>query len=192
VLPQSLTKFCAMLVEKLQNDQAKLTTLRAELCWHLYDKFLAVDKRLAYDDEQLAVRGQAHPEEQRLQTIPGIGPPSATAHLAAIGDVIQFTHGRQLAAWLRLVRREHSTGGTPRLLGISKRGNRDLRTLLVHGARATRRWVDTKSDDRRRGLKALVARRGRNRAAGALAKRNALIAWALLGHDQEYHVQVTA
>jgi transposase len=71
--------------------------------------------------------GQAHPECQRLQTIPGIGPVTATALIAAIGDVTQFKNGRQLAAWLGLVPREHSTGGTPRLLGISKRGDRYLR-----------------------------------------------------------------
>src|SRR5215831_12327236 len=97
-----------------------------------YDEFLAVEKRLAYYDEKLAAIGQAHPECQRLRTIPGIGPLSATALIAAIGDVTQFKNGRQLAAWLGLVPQEHSTGGTPRLLGISKRGELYLRKLLVH------------------------------------------------------------
>src|SRR5918995_3651000 len=85
--------------------------------------------------------------------------------------------------------REHSTGGKPRLLGISKRGDVYLRTLLVHGARATLRWVDTKQDDRNRWLKALIARRGKNRAAVALANKNARIIWALLAHNQEYRVR---
>ncbi len=88
-----------------------------------YLDITTVEKRLAYDDEQLAAIGQAHPECQRLQTIPGIGPVTATALIAAIGDVTQFKNGRQLAAWLGLVPREHSTGGTPRWLGISKRGD---------------------------------------------------------------------
>jgi transposase len=96
----------------------------------------------------LAAIDQAHPECQRLQTIPGIGPVSATAIIAAISDATQFKNGRQFAAWLRLVPREHSTGGKPRLLGISKRGDSDLRKLFVHGARATLRWVDSKHDDR--------------------------------------------
>ncbi len=126
---------------------------------------------------------------QRLQTIPGIGPVTATALIAAIGEATQFKNGRQLAAWLGLVPREHSTGGTPRLLGISKRGDRYLRKLLVHGARATLRWVATRSDDRSRWLKALIARRGKNRAAVALANKNARIAWALLAHNQEYRVR---
>jgi transposase len=189
VLPQSLTKFRALLVEKLETDQAKLTRLSTEVFWHLYDEFLVVEKRLAYDDEKLAAMGQAHPACQRLQTIPGIGPVSATALIAAIGDVTQFKNGRQLAAWLGLVPREHSTGGTPRLLGISKRGDRYRRKLLVHGARATRRWVDTKCDDRSQWLRALIARRGKNRAAVALANKNARLVWALLAHNQAYRVR---
>jgi transposase len=186
VLPQSLAKFRTLIVEKLEAEQAKLTVLSTEVFWHLYDEFLAVEKRLAYYDDKLAAIGQAHPECQRLQTIPGIGPVTATALIAAIGDVTQFKNGRQLAAWLGLVPREHSTGGKPRLLGISKRGDVYLRKLLVHGARATLRWVDTKHDERSQWLKALMARRGKNRAAVALANKNARIVWALLAHNQEY------
>jgi len=189
VLPQSLTKFRALIVEKLREEQAKLTTLSAEVFWHLYEEFRALEKRLEHYDEKLAAIGQAHPECQRLQTIPGIGPLSATALIAAIGDVTQFKNGRPLAAWLGLVPREHSTGGKPRLLGITKRGDRYLRTLLVHGARATLRWVDTKCDDRSQWLRALIARHGKNRAAVALANKNARIVWALLAHHQEYHVR---
>jgi transposase len=189
VLPQSIAKFRALIVEKLEADQAKLTALSTEVFWHLYDEFLALEKRLAYDDEKLTAMGQAHPECQRLQTIPGIGPVTATALIAAIGDVTQFKNGRQLAAWLGLVPREHSTGGKPRLLGISTRGDRYLRKLLGHGARATLRWVDTRSDERSRWLRALIARRGKNRAAVALANKNARIVWALLAHNQEYCVR---
>jgi transposase len=119
VLPQSIAKFRALIVDKLEADQAKLTALSTEVFWHLYDEFLAVETRLAYSDEQLAAIGQAHPACPRLQTIPGIGPVTATALIAAIGDVTQFKNGRQLAAWLGLVPREHSTGGKPRVLGMS-------------------------------------------------------------------------
>jgi transposase len=189
VLPQGITKFLPLIVSKLQNEQAKLTALSTEVFCQLYDEFLSLEKRIAYSDEKLAAMGQAHPECQGLQTIPGIGPISATAILAAISDATQFKNGRQFAAWLGLVPREHSTGGKPRLLGISKRGDRYLRTLFVHGARATLRWVDSKQDDRSRWLKALIARRGKNRAAVALANKNVRIAWALLAHNQEYRVK---
>jgi transposase len=153
---------------------------------------LALETRQAYDDEELAAMGRAYPECQRLQTIPGIGPVTATALVAAIGQATQFKNGRQLAAWLGLVPREHSTGGKPRLLGISKRGNVYLRTWLIHGARATLRWVEMKHDDRSRWLKALIGRRGKHRAAVALANKNARIAWALLVHNQEYRVSTAA
>jgi transposase len=189
VLPQSIAKFRALIMDKLEDDQAKLTALSTEVFRHLYDEFLALEKRLAYYDEKLTAMGQAHPACQRLQTIPGIGPVSATALIAAIGDVTQFKNGRQLAAWLGLVPREHSTGGKPRLLGISKRGDRYLRKLLVHGAHATLRWVDSRSDDRSQWLRALIARRGKNRAAVALANKNARMAWALLAHNQEYRAR---
>jgi transposase len=189
VLPQSIATFRALIVEKLEADQAKLTRLSTEVFWHLYDEFLAVEKRLASDDEQLAAMGQTHPACQRLQTNLGIGPLSVTALIAAIGDVTEFRNGRQLAAWLGLVPREPSTGGTPRLLGISTRGERYLRKLLVHGARATLRWVDTTCDDQSQWLRALSARRGKNRAAVAWANKNARIVWALLAHSQAYRVR---
>jgi transposase len=173
VLPQGITKFRTLVVSKLQDEQTKLTALSTEVFWHLYDEFRALEKRLAYDDEKLAAIGQAHPACQRLQPMPGIGPVTATALIAAIGDVTQFKNGRQLAAWLGLVPREHSMGGTPRLLGIRKRGDVYLRTWLVHGARATLRWIETTDDERGQWLTALMARRGKNHAAVTLAHKNA-------------------
>jgi transposase len=192
IVPQGITKFRRLIVPTLEAGQAQLTPCSRELFRQLYEEFLALDQRLASYDEQLTAIGQAHPECQRLQTIPGIGPVTATALIAAIGDATQFKNGRQLAAWLGVVPREHSTGGKPRLLGISKRGDVYLRTLLVHGARTILRWVDTKSDDRSRWLRALIARRGKNRAAVAFANKNARIVWALLVYQQEYRARFAA
>jgi transposase len=192
ILPQGITKFRRLIVQTLEAGQAQLTPCSRVLSRQLYEEFLALDQRLASYDKQLTAIGQAHPACQRLQTIPGIGPVSATALIAAIGNATQFTNGRQLAAWLGLVPREHSTGGKPRLLGISKRGDVYLRKLLVHGARATLRWVETKADDRSQWLRALIARRGKNRAAVALANKNARIVWALLVYHQEYRARIAA
>jgi transposase len=192
ILPQGITKFRRLIVQTLEAGQAQLTPCSRELFWQLYEEFLALDQRLVSYDEKLTAIGQAHPECQRLQTFPEIGPVSATALIAAVGDATQFTNGRQLGAWLGLVPREHSTGGKPRLFGVSKRGDVYLRTLLVHGARATLWWIDTKPDDRSRWLRALIARRGKNRAAVALANKNARIVWALLVHHQEYLVRTAA
>jgi transposase len=189
VLPQSMTKFRTSVVRQLEDEQAKLTSLSTEVCWHLYDEFLALEKRVAYDHETLQALARAHPVCQRVQAIPGVGPLTATAILAAVPDATHCKNGRQLAAWLGLGPREHSTGGKPRLLGMSKRGDVYLRKLFVHGARATLRWVDTKPDGRSRWLSALIARRGKNRAAVALANKNARIVWALLAHNQAYRVR---
>jgi transposase len=186
VLPQGMSKFRTSVVRQLEDERTKLTPLSTEVFWQLYDEFLALEKRVAYYNEKLQALARAHPVCQRVQAIPGIGPLTATALVAAVPDATHFKNGRQFAAWLGLVPREHSTGGRPRLLGISKRGDVYLRTLFVHGARATLRWVDTKPDDRSQWLKALIARRGKNRAAVALANKNARIVWALLAHNQEY------
>jgi transposase len=106
--------------------------------------------------------------------------------VAAVTDATHVKNGRQLAAWLGLVPRQHSTGGKPRLLGISKRGDRYLRKLLVHGARATLRWIKRKSDRRSQWVRALLERRGTNRTVVALAHKNARSAWVLLTTDQVY------
>jgi transposase len=188
VRPQSIATLRALIVERLE-DHAQRTALRPEVFGPLDEEWLALETGLAYDDEQRTARGQAPPACQRLQTIPGLGPVSATALIAAIGDVTHVKNGRPLAAWRGVVPRAHATGGQSRLRGISQRGPVDLRKWLIHGARATLRWVDTKSDDRRRGLRALIARRGKNRAAVALANNNARMVWALLAHPQAYRVR---
>jgi transposase len=105
---------------------------------------------------------------------------SATALVAAVGDRRCFKNGRQFAAWLGLVPKQQSSGGRSRLLGISKRGDSYLRTLLIHGARAVLARASKKEDPRSRWLRKLRERRHPNVAAVALANKNARIAWALL------------
>jgi transposase len=192
VLSQGMSKFRTAVVPALEDTQAQLAPLSTEIFWHLYEEFLTLEQRVAYYTEKLHATAQAHPMCRRLQAIPGIGPLTATALIAAVPDATHFKNGRQLAAWLGLVPREHSTGGKPRLLGISNRGDLYLRKLLVHGARAALRWVALKDDPRSRWGKALVARRGKNRAAVALANKNAPVVWALLAHNQEYHAPAAA
>src|ERR671918_751782 len=120
----------------------------------------AVVEKLETEKEQLETLAKLHPECQRLMTIPGIGPITATALIAAVGDMGVFKNGRQFAAWLGLVPKQHSTGGQTHLLGISKRGDSYLRKLLIHGARATLRWVGLRTDRRSHWIRGLLARRG--------------------------------
>lgn len=122
---------------------------------------------------------------KKLAKIPGIGPITASALVVTIGDARNFKNGRQLAAWLGIVPKQHSTGGKSTLLGISKRGDTYLRTLLIHGARAVVRIAENRPNADP-WLKRLLARRNKNVAAVALANKNARTLWALLAHDREY------
>jgi transposase len=186
VLPQSVAKFRRTFTATLEAERAKLTALGWELFEQLYDEFCALDKRLTAYNDKMAAIGAAHPVCQRLLTIPGVGPLTATALVAAVSEATQFKNGRQFAAWVGLVPRQHSTGGKARLLGISKRGDSYLRKLLVHGARATLRWVKLKTDRRSQWVRGLIERRGKNKAAVALANKNARIIWVLLTSEQTY------
>src|SRR5262245_35756510 len=186
VMPKGVSKFRQAVVEKLESEKDKLTALSQEMFWQLVEEFAALEKQLAYYQEKLDTLATAHPACQRLMTIPGIGPLTATALVAAVSDASAFKNGRQFAAWLGLVPRQHTTGGKERLLGISKRGATSLRQLLVHGARATIRWVGRKTDRRSQWRRHLLARRGKNRTAVAVANKNARMVWALLTSHQDY------
>jgi transposase len=105
--------------------------------------------------------------------------------VAAVSDASACKNGRQFAAWLGLVPRQHSTGGKERLVGISKRGDSSWRKLLIHGARVTLRWVGRKTDRRRQWMRQRLERRGKNRTAVAVANKNARIVWALLTSHQD-------
>jgi len=106
--------------------------------------------------------------------------------VASISDVRSFKNGRELAAWLGIVPRQHSSGGKPTLLGISKRGDRYLRTLLVHGARSVIVRARKREDEKDGWLKKLLDRRHVNVATVALAHKTVRTVWAMLAHDREY------
>jgi transposase len=122
----------------------------------------------------------------RIEAIPGVGALTASALVASIGDAKTFKSGRQLAAWLGLVPRQDSSGGKEKLLGISKRGDVYLRTLLIHGARAVLFHRMRQVEHQDGWLMKLRARRNPNVAAVALANKNARVVWALLAHGREY------
>ena len=126
----------------------------------------------------------------KLAKVPGIGPITASALVASIGDAKNFDNGRQVAAWLGLVPKQRSSGGKQNLLGISKRGDTYLRTMLIHGARAVIYWAEKKPDTCS-WINRIVNRRNQNVAAVALANKNARIVWALLAHDREFRPDYT-
>jgi transposase len=154
----------------------------------MWEDFVSMGRRIGLYDKQIRQLYEADEACQRIGAIAGIGPQTATTIVATFGDGKQFSHGRQFAASLGLVPRQHTTGGKPHLLGISKRGDKYIRTLLIHGARSVISKVEGKSDKRSRWLQSLIARRGKNRAAVALANKNARIIWALLSRGDSYRM----
>lgn len=166
-------------------DSEDLCYLVRELVNDWLHQLHSLEEEILRHEERLNRFHRSNEDSQRLATIPGVGVISATALIATIGDATVFRNGRQLAAYLGLVPRQHSTGGKPTLLGISKRGDRYLRTLLTHGGRALVSHCEKPGHQYRR-LRELKRRRHPNIAAIAQANRNARIAWALLTRKETY------
>jgi len=138
-------------------------------------------------DRELERIAESRDDTRRLQTIPGVGPLTATAVVASMGSPSNFKNGREFAASLGLVPRQHSSGGQNQLLGISKRGDRYLRTLLIHGARSVVIQPSRPQDDRVRRWGQEKARKlGINRAAVAMANKNARMIHAVLSGGKSY------
>jgi transposase len=170
----------------LEDGDNALTGPFRSLLSGLRDDLIGLDERVKDLDKRIQRQADADPASKRLQQIPGVGPLTATALVSSVGDGRQFKRGRDMAAWLGLTPRQHSSGGKERLLGISKRGDAYLRTLLIHGARAVLKVAEQKDDPRSRWLQTLSERRNKNIAAVALANKNARIAWALLSKNIDY------
>lgn len=153
-----------------------------ELVAQLRDK----DERIDVYDKRLTQAAKEDQRAERLMEVPGIGKLTATAVLAAVADAGHFDSGRDFAANLGLVPREHSSGGRQRLYGITKRGDSYLRTLLIHGARSALRCSGDKPDRLLRWARKLAERRGYNVAAVALANKMARVIWAMLAHGRSY------
>lgn len=149
-------------------------------------QWLDLDRRIAAFDAEFVAFGKQDEDARRLATIPGVGALIASALIAAIGKGQAFEHGRDLAAWLGLVPRQATTGGKPMLLGISKRGNKYLRKLLIHGARAALPHIAERDTDLGRWAKGLLARVHKNVAIVALANKLARVAWAVLRRGEKF------
>jgi transposase len=172
--------------EFLEDGENGLSGVSRALFARLFEHFRALDRQVVELEHEINVWHRENADSQRLDAIPGVGPLTATALVASVGDANAFHNGRQFAAWLGLVPRQSSTGGKTNLLGISKRGDTYLRTLLIHGARAVLQNL-RRHPERSDGWLARVAvRRNPNIAAVALANKNARTVWALLAHGREY------
>ena len=174
-LPQQVAQVRRGLPLLLDDADQQLTSLGREFFEDLYRELVANDEQLREIEGRIKRVFVSTEPCRRLAEVEGVGPLIATAIVAAVGDPHAFKSGRQLAAWLGLVLRQYSSGGKPVLLGITKRGDRYLRALLIHGARAVVVRAAAKTDARSRWIANLQRRRGTNRASVALANKNARI-----------------
>jgi transposase len=188
IIAVGLVKLRQRLPEILEDAENGLTMAARQIFADLQEQLIELDKQVSAYGEKIQVLHRASEVSQRLGEVPGIGPITATALLASLGDGKAFDSARQVAAWLGLVPRQDSSGGKPKLLGISKRGDVYLRSLLIHGARAVVKAAANQS----RWINDLVKRRNANIAAVAVANKNARIVWALLTKSETYNLPTPA
>lgn len=187
--PQSLRKGMPDLLEDAEQN---LTPQLRQLLAQLWQEWQYLDSQIEQISDAIAAVAESDARCRRLRTIPGVGPLVSTATVAAIGNGAAFRRGRDFAAWLGLVPKQRSTGGKARLLGITKRGNRYVRKLFVHGARAVllRVKYDTGFGH---WVQQLAARAPRNKVIVAIANKLARIAWVVLSSGNEYqHPSIAA
>ncbi|CAB3680705.1 IS110 family transposase [Trinickia soli] len=181
----------AAMPELIEDATNELTGSFRLLIQRLLDHLKDLERQVRELEQQIQAWHRSDAASCKLASVPGIGPLTASALVASIGDAKSFKNGRQLAAWLGLVPKQNSSGGKNVLLGISKRGDTYLRTLLIHGARSIMQVAERKQQ-KDGWLHGLLQRRNSNVAVVALANKNARIIWALLAHDREFRLDYTS
>jgi transposase len=189
VLAQGVGTVRQRVPELLEDAENGLSDFLRALLADAYRQLRELDGHIGFYTDALKAHARQNEAVERLQTLPGFGPIVASAFHAFVGNGHAFGKGRDLSAALGLVPRQHSSGGKTVLLGISKRGDRYLRSLLVHGARAVVRMADQKDDPLSRWICRLKVTRGANKAAVALANKLARIGWAILQRGGTYRAQ---
>lgn len=186
IITQGISRLMKELPEIVSKDNG-LTERGREIFTDLYRQLKSVDKKVEEYDKKIETIGTSNAMCKMLMKLPGVGVLTATAVIAMVGNVKLFKNGRELSAYLGLVPRQHSSGGKERLLGISKRGDRYIRCLLIHGARAALFRAKSFSKERTVWLTKLKERRGINRATVALANKNTRLIWAIMTKGEEFN-----
>jgi transposase len=178
--------------EALENADNGLSENLRMLLQDALEELSELSKRIARYEDKIIAHVAQDDRVKRLMEIEGVGPITASAIVTAVGNASHFKNGREMAAWLGLVPNQHSSGGKEKMGGISKRGDRRLRTLLIHGGRAVVQHCEKKTDYRSEWIKKLIQRRNKNVAAVAVANKNARIIWAILRKDEPYRKPIHA
>lgn len=185
IAPKGAATFKARWALIRQQHDPEIPALAWTVLDELFEQVQALHQRVLAYDRQINAFVRADPRARRLAEVHGIGPITASALVATIGNGHDFKNARQFAAWVGLTPRQYSTGGKLKLGRISKRGDIYLRTLLVHGARSELRYTAGRNDAKSRWAESLKASKSWNKTAVALANKHARIAWALLAKDQD-------
>ena len=186
ILPRGLATLRKSIHGLLEDADNGLSDRFRNLLARRYEQLVELDEHIDFYTNELEILSKQDDSCQRLQTIPGFGPIVSSAFRSAIGDGSAYRHGRDASASLGLVPRQHSSGGKNVLLGISKRGDRYLRSLLVHGARAVVVQAARKDDPLSRWVNRIREERGWNKAVVAMANKLARIGWAILRYNTIY------
>lgn len=185
-LPEGKYRFRQTVIAQLEDAENGLPWRLRELLGRQYQLFIALEQELAWYEREIKTKAAENEACQRLMSVPGYGPIVSSAFYGWLGSGQQFRCGRDVAAALGLVPKQYSTGGKTVLGSISKRGDRHLRALLVHGARAVARYAKERDDRLSRWVCSLIERRGYNKAVVALANKLARIGWAVVARGQAY------
>ncbi len=186
VIPQGIYNVAKRVPELLEDASNELPVPFRYLIDRLTEHLKELDRQVKEFEKEIIAWHRSSELSRKLEKIPGIGPLAASALVASIADAHSFDNGRQVSAWLGLVPRQSSSGGKPTLLGMSKRGDAYLRTLLIHGARSAILAAKNKVDNTNGWLTNLLNRRHPNIAAVALANKNVRTVWAILAHGREF------
>jgi len=189
VIPKGFKYLKQRLVELSNNEDAALSGEMKALFQELYEEFKQLSARIETYKKKIEQLSATNEYTRLLQTIPGVGPISAASLYASIGNGSQFKNGRELAAQIGLVPKQHSSGDKQVLLGITKQGDRDLKQLLIHGARSVVKAANKKSDKRSNWINKLLTKKHANVVATAVANRTARMAWAILQSQVPYNAE---
>ena len=187
IAPLTLRALRSAIPHWLEDAENGLTDYFRSLLNGLWSDLVLLDDRVLEMDREIERLANSNEVTRRLQQLRGVGPMVATALVATVGTAEQYPKGRQMAAALGLTPRQNSSGGKQRLLGISKRGDAYMRTLLIHGARAVVSQAKHREDRLSRWVTDIATRRHPNVAAVALANKTARMAWAMLRHGTDYN-----
>ena len=184
--PVGLKRLCREVPYALEDADNGLTGAARELLARRFIDLLAIREEIERTSQRIVALAEGLPPWPRLMKLHGFGVMVTSSYLASIGDGRQFKRGRQVAAWLGLVPRQHGSGGKMRLHGMTKSGARYLRTMMLHGARAAICWSRDRDTPLARWINPIVERRGFNKAVVALANKNARIAWNIVANGAHY------